>query len=225
MLEACRRLARTNPRPPPAVLVMASASLTLAICSQRMLSPAWEASLAIPPPDGGSTLRAGHQIGGPYSNQDSEKLGNRMSKSEPRTPRQFRDWLEDTFDDLEPLCQYADPDDFDQMEVAQQVEQASRLACRFGAGDLIEPEKPMRTPRDAMAIVGRLLARMNEKWDKPSDLLPVEEVARLFDISPRTVWRRVAAGEIPQAVSIGGLTKWRREEIQATIDLLTPMTR
>jgi predicted DNA-binding transcriptional regulator AlpA len=148
-----------------------------------------------------------------------------MTKSEPRTHRQFRDWLEDTFDDLDPLCQYADPDDFDQMEIAQQVEQASRLACRFGAGDLIESEEPRRTPREALAIVGRLLARMNEKWDKPSDLLAVGEVARLFDISPRTVWRRVAAGEIPQPVSLGGLTKWRREEIQATIDLLTPMKR
>lgn len=148
-----------------------------------------------------------------------------MTKSEPRTPRQFRDWLEDTFDELDFLCQYADPDEFDQMVIAQQVEQASRLGCRFGAGDLIEPDRPTRTPHNALAIVGRLLSRMNEKWDQPSDLLSVEEVARKFDMSSRSVWRRVAAGEIPQPVHVGGLSKWRREEIEATIDLLTTVTR
>ena len=30
-------------------------------------------------------------------------------------------------------------DFFDQMQIADQVEEASVLACRFGAGDLIEP--------------------------------------------------------------------------------------
>ena len=47
----------------------------------------------------------------------------------------------------------------------------------------------------------------------------------MLDVSTRTVWRRLSADEIPQPVSIGGLTKWLREEIQTMIDLLPATTR
>lgn len=74
------------------------------------------------------------------------------------------------------------------------------------------------TAREALPIIGRLLT-----WaEKPaeSDLLTVGEIAVKLGTSTRTVWRMASAGQIPAPVKIGGLTRWRRSDIQAMIELL-----
>lgn len=148
-----------------------------------------------------------------------------MSKTEPRTILQFRRWLEDTCDDLEIYCRYAEPDFFDQLNIGQTVEEAGRFARRFGAGELIGPDPTLPKPSEGLAIVGRLLRWVNEQTARPAELLSVEEVGQMLGISSRTVWRMVSAGEIPEPVKIGGSTKWRRSDIQAMIDLAQPAKR
>lgn len=70
---------------------------------------------------------------------------------------------------------------------------------------------------------GRLLAWV--EGHRKSDLLSVDEVAEMLGVSDRSVWRMVSAGEIPKPVKIGGLTKWRRSDLQAMIDLLPDSQR
>lgn len=142
-----------------------------------------------------------------------------MPKTEPRTFPQFLRWLQGEFDDMETCARYAEPDYFEQLQIGETVEQACRLACRFGGGHLIGREQGILTPRDALVILGRLLAWAREQSSQPAALLSADEVGRLLGVSTRSVWRMLSAGEIPPPIKIGGLTKWRREEIQAMIDL------
>jgi excisionase family DNA binding protein len=45
------------------------------------------------------------------------------------------------------------------------------------------------------------------------DLLTDWEVARRLTISVRTVWRWARNGYLPQPIRIGGITRWRRRDI------------
>lgn len=51
-----------------------------------------------------------------------------MNATAPRTLSEFREYLEDAFDTLK--SDHAS-DFFDQMQIADEVEEASVLACRF----------------------------------------------------------------------------------------------
>ena len=97
------------------------------------------------------------------------------------------------------------------------VEQARRLACRFGAGQLIGDESPTQTPLQALAVIGRLLAWADE--GDPPDLLSVRDVAAKLGTSSRSVWRMLSAEQIPAPIKIRGKTKWRAPEIEAMIEL------
>ena len=48
------------------------------------------------------------------------------------------------------------------------------------------------------------------------------EAAETLSISPREVWRRVAAGKIPPPVRTSGCTRWRLTQIDQYIASLTP---
>ena len=49
-------------------------------------------------------------------------------------------------------------------------------------------------------------------------LIDAQEVARRLDLSERTVWRLVAAGKLPNPVSIGDKSKrWRAAEIRSWV--------
>lgn len=48
-------------------------------------------------------------------------------------------------------------------------------------------------------------------------LLSAADVALMLNVSTRTVWRLDAAGKLPKAVAVGGLKRWRREELAAWI--------
>jgi excisionase family DNA binding protein len=51
----------------------------------------------------------------------------------------------------------------------------------------------------------------------PALLISIDELAGTLGISKRTAWRLDASGRIPIAVRIGGLKRWRRDEIVAWI--------
>lgn len=142
-----------------------------------------------------------------------------MRKTEPKTLPQYLKWLQAAVDDMDFFCRHAEADFYEQLQIGETVEQACRLACRFGGGHLIGREQGVLTPRDALVILGRLLAWAREQSSQPAALLSAEEVGRLLGISTRTVWRMLSADEIPTPIKVGALTKWRREEIQAMIDL------
>jgi len=54
---------------------------------------------------------------------------------------------------------------------------------------------------------------------KPSEplLIPAEELARLLQVSTRTLWRQLSARRIPKPVRIGGSVRWRLEEVRTWI--------
>jgi prophage regulatory protein len=49
-------------------------------------------------------------------------------------------------------------------------------------------------------------------------LISAEDVARMMDISERTLWRLLSAGKVPPPVRIGRSTRWRLAEIRSWID-------
>jgi excisionase family DNA binding protein len=52
-------------------------------------------------------------------------------------------------------------------------------------------------------------------------LLTVKQVAAIFSVHRSTVWRLVAAGELPAPVRIGrSITRWRADEIENFVDRL-----
>lgn len=54
--------------------------------------------------------------------------------------------------------------------------------------------------------------------DPGREFLTVKDVAAHLTIGVATVWRQVKAGNLPAPVRIGGATRWRRAEIEATFN-------
>ena len=132
-----------------------------------------------------------------------------MNARTPRTLSEFRNYLQDAFDTVKD--DHAS-DFFDPMEIADQVEEASVLACRFGAGDLIDSQHHVLTPREALVLVGRLLAWVEKEVRSPT--LDVHEMASLVGCTERTVWRLEAKGLIPAARRVGKVVRWDRDEVE-----------
>jgi len=60
----------------------------------------------------------------------------------------------------------------------------------------------------------------NEEQDgEPGEplLITAAELARLLQVSTRTLWRLRSAGELPEAVRLGGAVRWRLDEIRKWI--------
>lgn len=51
----------------------------------------------------------------------------------------------------------------------------------------------------------------------PPILLSDKDAANLLGISRATFWRRVADKTLPQPVRLGGVTRWRREDLERAI--------
>lgn len=49
-------------------------------------------------------------------------------------------------------------------------------------------------------------------------LLSADQVAKLMQISIRTVWRLLSSGELIKPVRMGGNTRWRRAELEKWIE-------
>lgn len=48
-------------------------------------------------------------------------------------------------------------------------------------------------------------------------LITAAELAQMMQVSVRTLWRLLSAGQIPAPIRIGGNTRWRVEEINQWI--------
>lgn len=55
---------------------------------------------------------------------------------------------------------------------------------------------------------------------KSEVLLGIKQVASMFDISQRAVWRLVAKGELPSPVKVGKLSKWFISDIDSIFEKL-----
>lgn len=49
-------------------------------------------------------------------------------------------------------------------------------------------------------------------------LITVVELARMLKVSPRTVWRLVSAGKIMKPLHVGGVRRWRYDDVKRWID-------
>jgi predicted DNA-binding transcriptional regulator AlpA len=49
-------------------------------------------------------------------------------------------------------------------------------------------------------------------------LLTAEQLGKLLQISPRSVWRKKSSGELCQPIKIGGTTRWRLRDVEAWLD-------
>jgi excisionase family DNA binding protein len=78
---------------------------------------------------------------------------------------------------------------------------------------------PSVTPCEGRIRLGQLLAWTTKELAEPPDLLSVEQVASRLGVSTRTIWRRLAANEIPPAHPSDGPTRWRADDIQAWVEL------
>lgn len=57
--------------------------------------------------------------------------------------------------------------------------------------------------------------------DQPAVLLSDFSASALMGVSRATLWRRVASGEFPRPIKLGGRTLWRRDELLAVIERAT----
>lgn len=58
-----------------------------------------------------------------------------------------------------------------------------------------------------------------------AELLDVKDVAALLACSTRHVLRQSDSGRMPPGLKIGGLRRWRRQELSAWIEAGCPATR
>lgn len=56
-------------------------------------------------------------------------------------------------------------------------------------------------------------------------LVTAEELAKLMQVSERTLWRLLSAGKVPQPVRIGRNTRWRLAEVLEWIEHGCPISR
>ena len=107
-----------------------------------------------------------------------------------KTLSDLRRRLQRQFDSL--VCLERVTDDFNDLEVAEIVNDAQREALRFG-GPLVSDEQAVATPRDGMAIIGKLLA-----WTQATApaVLTVQQAAERLGVSPRTVYDLVEVGDL-----------------------------
>lgn len=53
-------------------------------------------------------------------------------------------------------------------------------------------------------------------------MISVGEVAKILDISIRTVWRLVSAKKIVPPIKVGGVVRWRYHELRQWVDAGCP---
>jgi len=138
-------------------------------------------------------------------------------KDECQTIRDFRRWLEEAFDFLDKVAKYGPPHEhpvadealpadgwpvcrdanalYVEIQAAEIAEEARRLACVFGGGHLVGDEVAAVTPREALAIVGRLLNWARETVPDAATLT-VTEAAKLLRVSRNKVLGWVNSGRL-----------------------------
>jgi len=61
---------------------------------------------------------------------------------------------------------------------------------------------------------------MNIEEENQDGLMSAPEVAMMFCVSRRTLWRMAGGGRLPKPVKVGGMTRWMRSEVLATLEKL-----
>ena len=56
-------------------------------------------------------------------------------------------------------------------------------------------------------------------------LLSAENLAKMLDVSVRTLWRLRSSGKLPRPVKIGGSVRWRADEVREWIAEGCPVLR
>ena len=59
-----------------------------------------------------------------------------------------------------------------------------------------------------------------EHFDR--ELLSAARLARLLDVSTRTIWRLRSAGKLPRSLEVGGSVRWKVSEIKRWIEMGCP---
>ena len=49
-------------------------------------------------------------------------------------------------------------------------------------------------------------------------LIAADQLGRLFDISPRSIWRLLDEGKLIKPIRLGGSTRWRLEEVKEWVN-------
>ena len=107
-----------------------------------------------------------------------------------KTIADYRRLLQDRWETLSGICS-ADVDVWEEWQINEWVEECQTLGCRFGC-DLVADESGVRTPREALPIIGKLLA-----WaTPPPELLTVQQTAEKLGVSPRTIYDLCDAGRL-----------------------------
>ena len=141
-----------------------------------------------------------------------------MPRTSPRTIADYRRWLKEGIEAISSIPELDLPNFED---AAHTVREAGEIALRLGMPGLYRKcrvRPPMLAIDVAKALLAECLAACPEEKPEPPALLSVEEVANMLGVSARTVWRRRSAGEMPEPIQVGGLTKWRREDIEGFIN-------
>ncbi len=73
----------------------------------------------------------------------------------------------------------------------------------------------------------RTMVHAAEVTTETSDslLITATEVARLLNISKRTLWRLLSAGKLPPPVRLGNAVRWRRDQLEQWISQGCPSGR
>lgn len=121
----------------------------------------------------------------------------------------FRRWLLRRLESLD----YLEPDLPQFQEAAESVREARALARKVGLPQL-DAVCDVRSPLLGLGTAKRLLAECvgacREAAPNGPQLLPVEEVASILDISASHVYRLADGGKMPRPVKLGALVKWDR---------------
>jgi len=149
-----------------------------------------------------------------------------------KTIRDFRRWLQEQIDFLEnvllhgpchirPDGQTADPL-YTNLVIEELAREATRFACRFGAGHLVGDEPT--TPRAALAMFGRLLQAVEAVAFVPPEMLTQEDLIRYLrlDVDDRDPVERVRNLIRHQGLPVtrrGRLLLFRKTAVDAWLDV------
>lgn len=136
---------------------------------------------------------------------------------------QLMNWLTARLKEAEPLDRPSDLDDPQRIAIKATKK---LVLLGVGTGSLYLAALQVKSPQDCAAVLMDCrvaLAEALRPTEAPQpaadhtrpDFLSAGEVAAKLGCSDRSVWRMNSAGELPEPVQLGGMTKWRREEIEA----------
>jgi len=100
---------------------------------------------------------------------------------------------------------------------AELADAYTALAIETGAIPLAEPADP--------SVTAAMTTGFHPAAPEPREFLTQVALAAMLDTHPRTVRRMELEGELPAAIEIGRLKRWRRAEIQGWLDDGCPKPR